>query len=44
MDCPSLPSPNHPELKGKTALECLKGGQEEAVIGTARAIAQGSFA
>ena len=35
---------NHPELKGKTALECLKGGQEEAVIGTARAIAQGSFA
>lgn len=35
---------NHPELKGKTALECLKGGQEEDVIGTARAIAQGSFA
>lgn len=35
---------SHPELKGQTALECLKSGQEKAVIGTARAIAQGSFA
>lgn len=35
---------SHPELKGQTALECLKSGEEKAVIGTARAIAQGSFA
>lgn len=35
---------SHPELNGQTALECLKSGQEKAVIETAHAIAQGSFA
>lgn len=34
----------HPELGGKTALESLKAGRIDEVVGTARGIAQGSFA
>ena len=34
---------NHPELKGKTALERLKAGRVAEVVGVAIAIAQGSF-
>lgn len=34
---------NHPELKGKTALECLKAGRVAEVVAVATAIARGSF-
>ncbi len=34
---------NHPRLKGKTALECLKAGHIEDVLETARGIVQGTF-
>lgn len=34
---------NHPELKGKTALECLKSGRVADVVAVAAGIAQGSF-
>ncbi len=33
---------NHPELEGKTALECLKAGRITEVVGVAIAIAQGT--
>lgn len=34
---------NHPELKGKTALDCLKAGQVAEVVAVATAIARGTF-
>jgi hypothetical protein len=34
---------SHPELQGKSALECLKVGRVADVVAVARAIAQGSF-
>lgn len=33
----------HPELGGKTALECLKAGRIDEAVETARGIARGSF-
>ncbi len=34
---------NHPELNGKTGLECLRAGRIDDVIETARGIGQGTF-